>query len=153
MSIFNLLWAAFCGAGAAAGLSFCSNISRYDIAWGAMVGGLGWLTYTLLIPESGIAGTESFFWGAMVVAVLSEVLAFIVKNPATVYLVPGLLPLVPGGGMFQTMRAVVTGDLEKALSIGFTTLTAAGAIALAVALASSLTRIIKSIYRHHKTTD
>lgn len=150
MSVLEILWAALCGAGAAAALSFCFNISRYDIVWGAFVGGIGWGVYTALIPVSGTAGTESYFWGAVVVAVLSEILAATIRNPATVYLVPGLLPLVPGGGMFQTMRAAVTGDLGKALPLGLSTLTAAGAIALAVALASSGTRIVSAIFRHFK---
>ena len=73
MFLVEVLKAAFLGAGASAALSFCLNISRYDIAWGAFVGGIGWGVYTMLIPDSGVAGTESFFWGAMAVSVLSEI--------------------------------------------------------------------------------
>lgn len=153
MFLVEVLKAAFLGAGASAALSFCLNISRYDIAWGAFVGGIGWGVYTMLIPDSGVAGTESFFWGAMAVSVLSEILAYFIKNPTTVYLVPGLLPLVPGGGMFQTMRAAVTGDLAKALPLGLSALLSAGAIALAIALTSSLGRIIRSIIKQYKKRD
>lgn len=137
MPVPDILWAALCGAGASAALSFCLDIGRYDIAWGALVGGAGWGMCTALLPASGVAGTESYFWGAAAVAVLAAA----VRKPATVYLVPGLLPLVPGGGMFRTMRAAVTGDLAEALQLGLSTLTAAGAIALAVALASSFSGI------------
>lgn len=142
MSWGNLIFAGICGAGAAASLSFCSNISKKDILWGALVGGLGWFVYSLLIPNSGKAGTESYFWGSIAVAVLSEVLALTKKKPATIYLIPGLLPLVPGSGMFQTMQAAVTGDLENALHLSLTTLTAAGATALAVAIVASAARLI-----------
>ena len=86
MSWLNLLFAGICGAGASATLSYCSNISKKDIFWGAIVGGLGWFVYSLLIPQgaSGKAGTESYFWGSIAVALLSEILAFLKKNPATI---------------------------------------------------------------------
>lgn len=142
MSWGNLILAGFCGAGAAAALSYCSNISKKDIFWGAVVGGLGWFVYSVLIPNGAKAGIESYFWGSIAVALLSEVLAFLKKNPATVYLIPGLLPLVPGSGMFQTMRAAVTGNLHNALHLALATLTTAGATALAVAIIASIARLL-----------
>lgn len=150
MSWVNLIFAGFCGAGAAAALSYCSNISKKDIFWGAVVGGLGWFVYSLLIPNGGKAGTESYFWGSIAVALLSEVLAFLKKNPATVYLIPGLLPLVPGSGMFQTMRAAVTGNLDNALHLALTTLTTAGATALAVAIIASIARLLAMFAKKRK---
>ena len=150
MSWGNLILAGFCGAGAAAALSYCSNISKKDIFWGAVVGGLGWFVYSVLIPNGGKAGTESYFWGAIAVALLSEVLAFLKKNPATVYLIPGLLPLVPGSGMFQTMRAAVTGNLHNALHLALTTLTTAGATALAVAIIASIARLLAMFAKKRK---
>ncbi len=145
---YKLLLAALWGGGAAAALSYCLNISRYNIVWGALVGGLGWATYTAFLPASGVADNRAYFFGALIVAILSEVLARVQKKPATIYLVPGLLPLVPGGGMFETMEATVKGNLEEALLLGFSTLTSAGAIALAIALATSGNRIVVAIIRH-----
>lgn len=145
---YKLLLAALWGGGAAAALSYCLNISRYNIVWGALVGGLGWATYTAFLPASGVADNRAYFFGALIVAILSEVLARVQKKPATIYLVPGLLPLVPGGGMFETMEATVKGNLEEALLMGFSTLTCAGAIALAIALATSGNRIVVAIIRH-----
>lgn len=112
------------------------------------MGGLGWATYTALLPASGVADNRAYFFGALIVAILSEILARVQKKPATIYLVPGLLPLVPGGGMFETMEATVKGNLEEALLLGFSTLTCAGAIALAIALATSGKRIVVAILRH-----
>lgn len=145
---YKLLLAALWGAGAAAALSYCFNISRYNIVWGSLVGGLGWATYIAFLPDSGVADNRAYFFGALIVAILSEILARIQKKPATIYLVPGLLPLVPGGGMFETMEATVNGNLEEALLLGFSTLTCAGAIALAIALATSGKRMVVAIIRH-----
>lgn len=146
MSWLNLLFAGICGAGAAATLSYCSNISKKDIFWGGIVGGLGWFVYSLLIPNEGKAGTESYFWGSIAVALLSELLAYFKKNPATIYLIPGLLPLVPGSGMFQTMQAAVQGNLDQTLHLALKTLTAAGATALAVAIIASLAKLLATLF-------
>ena len=43
--------------------------------------------------------------------------------------------------MFQTMRAAVSGNMDTALSLGYATLGAAGAIALGIAIASSIARL------------
>lgn len=145
MSWLDVVLAGLWGAGAAAALSYCFNISRYNIVWGALVGGLGWAGYTAAVPAGAAAGNHAYFLGALVVAILSEVLAVVQRKPATIYLVPGLLPLVPGGGMFRTMQATVEGDLDKAVLLGFSTLTSAGAIALAIALASSGKRMVAGI--------
>lgn len=152
MSLFDLFLAFLWGAGAAAALSYCFNISYYDIVWGALIGGLGWAVYTAALSPDGSASVLSYFWGALVVAFLSEILAIIIKKPATIYIVPGLLPFVPGGDMFRTMRAAVEGNLQESLNIGFATLSAAGAIAVAIALSSSASRIVKSLikYLHNK---
>ena len=147
---FDVLLVFLWGGGAAAALSYCMNISRYNIVFGAIVGGLGWTVYSVTIAVGQSAGTQSYFWGALVVAILSEILALVQKKPATIYLVPGLLPLVPGGGMFETMEATVEGTLQEALLLGFSTLTSAGAIALAIALASSGKRIVVGIIGYLK---
>lgn len=150
MSWFNLLLAFLWGAGAAAALSYCMNISRYNIVFGAIVGGIGWAVYSLAIPAGQKAGNQAYFLGALAVAILSEVLALVQKKPATIYLVPGLLPLVPGGGMFETMHATVEGNLEESILLGFSTLTSAGAIALAIALASSGAKILRRVFKKNR---
>lgn len=150
MSWFNVVLAFFWGAGAAAALSYCMNISRYNIVFGAIVGGVGWVVYSLAIPVGQTAGNQAYFLGALAVAIISEILALLQKKPATIYLVPGLLPLVPGGGMFETMRATVEGNLEESILLGFSTLTSAGAIALAIALASSGAKILRAGLRYFR---
>ena len=73
---------------------------------------------------------------------MAEILGAMLKTPATVFLLPGLLPLVPGGGMFLTMRSAVNGLMAESLSNAYTTLFAAGSIALGIALASSGRRLL-----------
>ncbi len=142
--IKELVLAGVYAAGAAGFCSVYFNTNKYDIAWGALLGSLGWVVF-LFIQKTGGSIMYAYFLGAFVVALVSEVLAIVIKNPATVYLLPGLLPLVPGGGMFQTMRAAVNGNITTALSLGYATLGAAGAIALGIAIASSIARLFSKL--------
>lgn len=138
MTVQGLLLAALWSFGASAFCAFYLNTNKYDIVWGGLLGAVGWVLYTVIASRGSQAG--AYFVGAFAVALISEILAVIIKNPATVFLLPGLLPLVPGGGIFYMMRAAVQGDMD-AIHTGYTTLIAAGSIALGIALASSLARI------------
>ena len=144
MSALEITISVIASFGATVGSAIVFNTSKYNIVRAGIVASLGWFVY-LLIKNTSPSLAVAYFAGAFVVALLSEVFAFIFKNPATVYLLPGLFPLVPGGGMFQTMEAAVSGNMENALSIGFSTLTAAGAIAIGIAVASSMAKILNRI--------
>lgn len=144
MSALEITISVIASFGATVGSAIVFNTSKYDIVRAGIVASLGWFVY-LLIKNTSPSLAVAYFAGAFVVALLSEVFAFVFKNPATVYLLPGLFPLVPGGGMFQTMEAAVSGNMENALSIGFSTLTAAGAIAIGIAVASSMAKILNRI--------
>lgn len=148
MSALEITISVIASFGATVGSAIVFNTSKYDIIRAGVVAALGWLTYTLL-KETSASVAVAYFAGAFVVAFFSEILAYVLKIPATVYLLPGLFPLVPGGGMFQTMEAAVNGDMAKALSTGFSTLTAAGAIAIGIAVASSVARIVNKIKKRN----
>lgn len=119
-------------------------INKYDIFWTSLFGALGYALYIISVRDY-TGGTMGYFLGALCVGLLSESAAAVFKKPATVYIVPGIIPLVPGGGMYETMFAVVLGRKDAAAFIGFNTLIAAAAIAVGVALASSLARLVGRI--------
>lgn len=148
MSLLEFIFAILFSFGATVGTAIVFNTSKYDIVWAALTGSVGWLLYSFVYKYSGSMAI-GYLIGAFGVSLMAEVLAAIIKNPATVYLLPGLLPLVPGGGMFETMKAVVSGDMESALGLGFSTLSFAGAIAIGIALASSAARIRTFIHIQH----
>ena len=105
----------------------------------------------LIIKEH--IGNEAlgFFVGTASVAVASEILAVMMKNPATVFLLSGLLPLVPGGGLFYMMRALVQEEFAQAFAIGYQTMMAAASIALGVAVVSSVFRIVQAFLRRKRS--
>ena len=68
----------------------------------------------------------------------AEILARYLKSPATLFVVPAILPLVPGGSLYYTMDAAVHGDLLETKRLGSDTLIAALAIAAGISLVMAL---------------
>ena len=109
---------------------------------------IGWLTYLTLL-DNGNSTNVSLFGASLIVSLLSEILARILKSPVTIYVIAGIIPLVPGSGMYNTMFESITGSLDKAISLGFSTLINAGSIALGIVFVSSIGRFLfkKKEYR------
>ncbi len=74
--------------------------------------------------------------GAMVGAGYSELMARVTKTPVPVYMVPCVIPLVPGGALYSTMFNFVSGNYAAAASAGLTTLQVSLGIAGGIIVAS-----------------
>ena len=113
-------------------------------------GALGWLVYL-----TGACFTDHdilrYLIAAVVITLYSEVMARLRRYPVTSYLIIALLPMVPGGGIYNAMRYCAAGDNQLFLSTLVTTLGIAGALALGAVLGSSLFRLLSpATYRSHK---
>ena len=94
---------------------------------------LGWGVYLL---------TEHFLSNSFLPPLLaaafalsySEIMAKALKTPATLFVVPAIIPLVPGGSLYETMSHVVRGEMELARSCGNATLSTALAIAVGISI-------------------
>ena len=64
----------------------------------------------------------------------AELLAHLLKCPATLFITPAILPLVPGGSLYYTMSYAVRGDTVQAKEFGMNTLQAALAIAVGISI-------------------
>lgn len=108
----------------------------------ATIGGtLSWIVY-LLFTGIYINDIPQYFIAAVVVSIYSEIMARITKTPVTVYLVIVILPLVPGGMLYYTMDAFISGNSEEFMSKLMYAFGVAGSIALGVFTVSSLARLI-----------
>lgn len=136
---------------ACAGFCLVFNIHGPGIAICGGGGALGWLVYLLadFLTSSVIL---RFLLAAIVITLYSEIMARIRRCPVTSYLIIALLPLVPGGGIYEAMRYCVQGDTQMFLSALVRTFGIAGALALGAVLGSSLLRILFPLFhqRLHK---
>ena len=135
---------------ACVGFCFVFNIHGPGILICGGGGALGWLIY-LLTDFVTSSLMLRFLLAAIVITLYSEIMARIRRCPVTGYLVIALLPLVPGGGIYETMRFCVQGDTQQFLSALVSTFGIAGALALGTVLGSSAIRILFPIvHRQHK---
>ena len=114
-------------------------------------GVLGRAVY-LYIDRISTMLTATFVSG-LVLAVASHILARILKTPVTTMLIPAILTIVPGAGMYQTVYNLFLSDMDGALSSLVYTIGAAGAIAIAIFLVDAFVVAIKKIVKKRPQTD
>ena len=129
---------------ASAGFSILYEIRGKKIIIASLCGFFAWAAYLLTYHIWGME-IFSYFVAGSVVALYSELSAYVFKNPVTVFLTPGIIPTVPGLTIYHTMQACLYGDTEQFLEYGIKTLKIGGAIVLGLILVSSLWRMIRAI--------
>ena len=92
------------------------------IAWGIYLG------ISALIPGLFFAN----LCASVFAVTYAELMAHLRKCPATLFVVPGVVPLVPGSSLYYAMDCAVNGDLVGAGAYGHQTLVAALAIAAGI---------------------
>lgn len=104
------------------------------------IGAVAWATFLLM---EGVEPEVLRYLAATIVATtLSELCARALKAPAAIFLIIGIIPLVPGGGLYYAMDQLLSGNFARFAQQGLRTAAYAGAIAVGVSLVSSLARIV-----------
>jgi uncharacterized membrane protein YjjB (DUF3815 family) len=80
--------------------------------------------------------------GAILVGIVSEVAARLIKAPVSVFIVPGIVPLVPGAVAYAAMLAFVRTEFQVGAARTFEALFSAGAIAAGLILTGSAARAL-----------
>lgn len=104
---------------------------RYDVGCG-LCGMGGWMVYMLLSRLVAFSPAEATFFATVLVAFSAHFMAIWRRCPATVFLICGIFPLIPGAGIFWTSYYIVSAQHTTALSTGFTALKVAVAIVLGI---------------------
>ena len=146
------------------GFAFVFRVHRHlPYALLASLGGmLGWIVYLLVIPY--LSNIMSNLCAMIVVALFSEIMARICKAPATIFIVVGCFPIVPGKGIYQikhclinsfprdngkgiyqTMLYLISHDQDLFLDSLFQTVGTALALATAILIVSTFFKVIKTI--------
>lgn len=132
------------------GFSIIFNVPRKSLFYCGLCGAMGWTLYKIL-SNLGSSPVNANLIASICVASVGEVLARINKTPVTVFVIPGIICLVPGYGVYRTMFSLIQDDFSAGLEIGFQTLFVAGSIATGVILISTVARIIKNFKKPPKT--
>jgi uncharacterized membrane protein YjjB (DUF3815 family) len=137
--ILNFIYAFF----ATIGFSVLFNIPRKEMIYAGICGGLGWLVH-IGLQNMDMSIIFTSFLGGLTVGLSSEYFAIKRKMPATVFVVPGMIPLVPGYGLYFSMLSIIEKNYDEALRVGFETLIVATVIASAIIISTSVGKIFKN---------
>lgn len=107
----------------------------------SMGGALSWAAY--LASEVFFDSVPlCYFIASAAVGLYSEVFARILKTPTTNIFAVAVLPLIPGGALYYTMRYAVNGHWNEFLVQGNITLGIAVAIALGILSVSTAVKLL-----------
>ena len=108
-----------------------------------LAGVAAWGTYQLVFNLVGNRISASFF-GVVGLTIIAEISARILKEPATVFIVAGIIPLVPGVQAYFTMLYLVEGDYLLGLEQGIEAFLIAGAISAGIVFVGIFTKLGRS---------
>lgn len=125
MNLFAQVFAAVLGT---IGFSIMFSVPREYYPLCGLVGGGGWLVYCLVLPGSD--APEATLAATVLVVFLSRLFAVWRRCPVTISLIPGIIPLVPGGDIYWMAYHIVMDQVPMAAEKGFEAIKIAVAIVL-----------------------
>ena len=111
----------------------------------ASLGGLMSWTVFLLLEPLFPGEPIRYFLSSAAVTVYSEIFARVMKTPTTTFLVPSLIPLIPGGALYYTMNYALNEQWSLFGEKAIYTLELAFALALGIIAMTTLTRMVRVI--------
>jgi len=120
------------------------NVPRRSLISGGLVGMLGWMIYVALTAEIQMNLVTATLISAFSVATISQFLARLHKMPVTLFSISGIIPLVPGGLAYDTIRHFIENNYSEGFRLGSITLLIAGAIAFGLIFAGVITETFKT---------
>ena len=102
---------------ASLGFSMVFGLRRRFLGYAALGGLLCWGLYLGMDAWTHMEFLSCLLASSFAV-IYAELLARLLKTPATLFVVPAILPLVPGGALYYTMENVVHGRLDSARVYG-----------------------------------
>ena len=126
------------------GFCFLFNI-RGNKLWLAALGGM--LSWLLFLSLESIVASEGirYFLVSVCSTVYAEILARILKTPATTFSIITLIPLVPGGALYHTATFAMSGEATQFLEKLIYTVELALALSLGIVVVTAVFRYTKRL--------
>lgn len=87
---------------------------------------------------------------SMFAMLYAEILARLRKTPSTVYLIPAIITLIPGGALYYTMQNLVMWDAERFIHYGLYTVQTGLGIAVGIIAVAAIFSVINAAFRKFK---
>ncbi len=123
--------------------SIINDCPKKELKFAGFTGLVSWFFYLI-----GLNFTDSVLFGnfiaTLIVTIFCRVLTIYRKQPLTLYLVPAIIPLVPGKIIFDSLYSLVDGNISLAIEYTIFTLSIACCITLGISMSNIIT------YKHLK---
>ncbi len=149
MNIFDtFILPCLCSFAACAAFGVQFNIRAWNLLGAALGAVISQLTFSLA-EHMGLTGGMCCFIAAAAVSAYSEILARRCKVPVNMFLVIGIIPLVPGGLTYYACLSLVSGEREAFLERASLAFAEAGSVAMGIFAVSSVFKVAVDLYREH----
>lgn len=126
------------------GFGVLFNVRGSKLFLAGLGGVLSWGVNLLLVPHIPSEPLRYFF-SAFLVAIYAEILARVLKTPATTFLIPSIIPNIPGGSLYHTMRYALIRDWYACLAQAIFTLKLALGLALGIIAVLSVLSVFSQL--------
>ena len=93
------------------GFSMYFNCPKRILPFACSVSGIIWVLFKYIVLATNNVILAGFI-SAFCVGIIGEVCARIFKTPALLFILPGLVPMIPGAGTYYTMYYLIYGSYE-----------------------------------------
>ena len=118
------------------GITF--HVPKRHYLAGGLTGAVGWMVYILCYALLRVTAPVAVLIATLPLTLCARFFSVYHKAPVTVFLLPGIFPLVPGAGIYYTAYYFIQGDNALALSNGISTFKVAVALAVGISLVLSI---------------
>ncbi len=126
------------------GFSIYFRVSEKNVIASTLGGAAAWAIYLIIYKlTSGLF--VSNFTAALVIYIYSEIMARVLKAPSNIFLIPGIIPLLPGGALYYTMYGLVSSDSEMFVQNGINTVVITFGIAAGIVVGAVILIYISKI--------
>lgn len=111
------------------------------LPWCGLAGSIGWTLYYTM-SNQGIDAVQASFLAAFIVSVVAHFLARKFKMPMIVFSVSGIIPLVPGGIAYNSMRSIIELNYMLGLEYAMRAFMVSGSVAMGLVFAEVIVQLI-----------
>ena len=144
----RFLAATACSAIAVVGFALLFEIHPRLMPYCALCGAISWAVY-LVADYFGASGVVATFYATLAVDLFSHINARALKTPVIIFLITGLLPLVPGISIYKSVYFIMYGEGDSGETL-LGAILCVGAIALAIFLMDTVLDMDKRLRTYLK---
>ena len=106
-----------------------------------VAGATGWTVSRILLDLFSMHEIYATMFGTLVLGIVCHLMARMLKEPATMFMVPGIIPFVPGGLAYEATSLLVQFEYNASINTMLEVILIAGAVAVGLLFADQLSKM------------